>query len=80
MNRYTVRRRTSRVKGIANPLATILAAAMLLRHSLGLEQEAAAIEEAVKKVLASGARTKDIAQGGPAIGTIEMTDRVLEFL
>ena len=67
-------------KGIANPLATILAAAMLLRHSLRLETEAAAIEAAVKKVLASGARTKDIAHGQPAIGTIEMTDRVLAAL
>ncbi len=67
-------------KGIANPLATILAAAMLLRHSLQMETEASAIEAAVKKVLASGARTKDIAHGGPSIGTIEMTDRVLAAL
>ncbi len=67
-------------KGIANPLATILAAAMLLRHSLQMDTEASAIEAAVKKVLASGARTKDIAHGGPAIGTIEMTDRVLSAL
>lgn len=64
-------------KGIANPLATILAAAMLLRHSLKLETEASAIELAVKRVLASGARTKDIARGGPALQTREMTDRVL---
>ncbi len=46
-------------KGIANPLATILAAAMLLRHSLNLEQEAAAIETAVANVLKSGHRTKE---------------------
>ncbi|MCC6511356.1 MAG: 3-isopropylmalate dehydrogenase, partial [Pirellulaceae bacterium] len=67
-------------KGIANPLATILAAAMLLRHSLALETEASAIEKAVQAVLASGARTKDIAHGGSAIGTVEMTDRVIQAL
>ena len=67
-------------QGIANPLATILAAAMLLRHSLKLETEAAAIESAVKQVLASGARTKDIARGHAAIGTREMTDRVISAL
>lgn len=67
-------------KGIANPLATILAAAMLLRHSLKLESEAVAIETAVKQVLASGARTKDIAQGKHSIGTREMTDRVIAAL
>lgn len=65
-------------KGIANPLATILACAMLLRHSLGLEQEAAAIELAVDRVLDQGYRTADIASGGPSIGTREMGDRVLE--
>lgn len=67
-------------QGIANPLATILAAAMLLRHSLKLESEAAAIEAAVKKVLASGARTKDIARGQTSISTQEMTDRVIAAL
>ncbi len=67
-------------KGIANPLATILATAMLLRHSLHLETEAKAIEIAVQRVLASGARTKDISHGGPSLGTIEMTDRVLQQL
>jgi 3-isopropylmalate dehydrogenase len=67
-------------KGIANPLATILAAAMLLRHSLELEEEAAAIEAAVNSVLDSGARTKDIAGSGPSIGTDEMGRRVTEVL
>ena len=67
-------------KGIANPLATILAAAMLLRHSLKLETEAAEIESAVDKVLAAGARTKDIAAGGPSLNTREMGDRVLATL
>lgn len=68
-------------KGIANPLATILAAAMLLRHSLKLEQEAAAVEQAVQKVLDAGLRTRDIAPRGTAsIGTVEMGDQVLAAL
>lgn len=67
-------------KGIANPLATILAAAMLLRHSLKLEEEAVAIEAAVDRVLAAGHRTGDIAAGGPSIGTRDMGDRVLAAL
>ena len=65
-------------KGIANPLATILAAAMLLRHSLGLETEAEVIEAAVRKVLAAGHRTADLVRKGqPSIGTIAITDHVL---
>jgi len=67
-------------KGIANPLGTILAAALLLRHSLNLEKEAAAIEAAVNRVLDQGFRTKDIAAGGPSIGTVEMGTRVVEAL
>lgn len=67
-------------KGIANPLATILAGAMLLRHSLKLEKEAVAIEKAVDEVLKSGGRTPDIAAGGPSIGTVEMGDLVLNHL
>ena len=66
--------------GVANPLATILAAAMLLRHSLGLESEAAAVEKAVDEVLDAGHRTVDIAAGGPSIGTLEMGQRVLETM
>lgn len=67
-------------KNIANPLATILAAAMMLRHALKQNDEADAVEAAVRKVLASGVRTKDIAAGGAAIGTIEMGDQVIEAL
>jgi len=68
-------------KGIANPLATILAAAMLLRHSLKLESEALQIENAVRKVLAAGHRTADlVAKGTPSLSTSAITDRVLEKL
>lgn len=67
-------------RGIANPLATILAAAMLLRHSLGLEDESVMVESAVDAVLEAGHRTPDIAAGGPSIGTAEMGDRVVEAL
>jgi 3-isopropylmalate dehydrogenase len=60
-------------QGIANPLGTILSAAMLLRHSFQLETEAAAIEVAVREVLAEGHRTRDLASKGQAsVGTEEM--------
>ncbi|PZU19859.1 MAG: 3-isopropylmalate dehydrogenase [Stenotrophomonas sp.] len=56
-------------KGIANPYATILSAAMLLRHSLGLEAEAAAIEQAVSAALDGGHFTADLAAQGQALNT-----------
>ena len=60
-------------QGIANPIGTILSLAMLLRHSLGLEDEAQAVEQAVQGVLAEGYRTKDIAgDGGDVVGTRQM--------
>jgi 3-isopropylmalate dehydrogenase len=66
-------------KGIANPLATILSVAMLLRTSLGLTHEAGRVEQAVAAVLAEGHRTPDLAQPGQAtIGTTEMGERVIE--
>ncbi len=68
-------------RGIANPLATILAAAMMLRHSCSLPAEAEAIEAAVQKVLAAGHRTADLVRTGtPSLGTVAMTDRVIEAL
>lgn len=67
-------------KGIANPLATILASAMLLRHSLNLEEPARLIEQAVQQVLAAGHRTKDISAGGDYVSTEEMGTRVVEAL
>lgn len=68
-------------QGIANPLATILAAAMLLRHSLKLEQEATLIEQAVHRVLQAGHRTKDLAAAGaPWVKTTAMGDLVIAAL
>ena len=73
-------------RDVANPLAAILSAAMLLRYSFGLEQEAAAIERAVNAVLDSGLRTHDIAHRGGGedaekiVGTVEMGKAVLKAL
>ena len=66
----------------ANPLATILSAAMLLRYSFGLSAEADAIEGAVDRVLRDGWRTGDILGGKPgkALSCTEMTEKVLEAL
>ncbi len=67
--------------GIANPCGAIASAALLLRHSLGLEQEATAIETAISKAIAGGARTADIAARGDArISTTEMTDAIIRCL
>jgi 3-isopropylmalate dehydrogenase len=68
-------------KGVANPLASILSAALLLRHSLGLAAEAEAIERAVDAVLASGLRTVDIAEPGTdVVGSAAMGDAVVSHL
>ncbi|MBS3803348.1 MAG: 3-isopropylmalate dehydrogenase [Oleiphilaceae bacterium] len=68
-------------QGLANPLATILSAAMMLRYSLGAEKPAAAIEKAVSKVLDQGLRTADImSPDGRQVGTREMGDAVLAAL
>jgi len=68
-------------KGIANPVGTILSVAMLLRHSLGLEAEAAAVEAAVSGAIEGGARTADIAeQGRSALATRQMGDAILAAL
>lgn len=65
-------------KGIANPLATILSAAMMLRFSLDLDKEADAIEGAVKKALEDGYRTVDIArEGEKTVGTGEIGDIIV---
>jgi 3-isopropylmalate dehydrogenase len=68
-------------KGVANPLATIVSAAMLLRHSLDQDAAARRIEAAVRKVLAQGYRTADIAESGcRQVGTAAMGDAVLAAL
>jgi len=68
-------------KGLANPLATILSAAMMLRYSLGMEDAAQRVEAAVQAVLAQGLRTADLAQPGKAsVGTEAMGDAVLAAL
>jgi len=69
-------------QGVANPCGTILSAAMLLRHSLGAEAAAAAIEKAVVSAIRSGARTRDIAAPGARdwLGTAAFTDAVLRHL
>ena len=64
--------------GNANPIATVLSAAMMLRWSFDLEEEAACIENAVSAVLQAGYRTADIAAGGPSVDCREMTERILE--
>jgi 3-isopropylmalate dehydrogenase len=68
-------------QGIANPCGTILSVAMLLRHSLGLAAEAAAVEKAVYSAVDGGIRTRDIAGPGvPAVSTRAMGDAVLAAL
>src|SRR5450830_62536 len=68
-------------KGIANPLATILSAAMMLRFSLNRAEQADRIELAVKKVLAQGLRTADIYEAGTTkVSTLEMGDAVVKAL
>ena len=71
-------------KGIANPIATILSAAMMLRYSFDLDAEADAIEAAVKQVLKDGYRTIDImprdGSSVTRVGTVEMGDLIVERL
>jgi 3-isopropylmalate dehydrogenase len=68
-------------KGIANPLATILSVAMMLRYSLGQEELAVRVEQAVGRVLDDGLRTPDIATPGTReVGTREMGDAVVAAL
>ena len=62
----------------ANPIATILSAAMMLLHAFGLTEEHDAIVNAVDAVLAAGYRTADLSHGAPYLGTEEITDKILE--
>lgn len=61
-------------KGIANPVGTILSAALLLRHSLSLETEAVALEQAVEQAISDGCRTADL---GGSLSTQQMTDEII---
>jgi 3-isopropylmalate dehydrogenase len=68
-------------KGVANPLATILSVAMMLRYSFDMDAAADVVEQAVRDALAAGARTADIAGAGEvAIGTAAMADAVIAAL
>ena len=68
-------------RDIANPCGAIASAAMLLRHSLGLEEEASAVEKAIDEAIADGARTVDIAgDDSQAISTNGMTDAIISRL
>ncbi len=68
-------------QGIANPIATILSAAMMLRYSFDLDKEADAVERAVSAVLKDGYRTVDImSEGMEQIGTKEMGDRICAYI
>ena len=64
----------------ANPIATILSAAMMLLYSFGLSEESECIVNAVDKVLNAGYRTADIAHGADALGTREITDKIIEMI
>lgn len=68
-------------QGIANPIGTILSLAMLLRHSLGLEAEASAVEQAVQLALTRGNRTADLARPGEKrLGTEEISQAIIELI
>ncbi|MBT5861759.1 MAG: 3-isopropylmalate dehydrogenase [Gammaproteobacteria bacterium] len=68
-------------RGLANPCASIASVALLLRHSLGLEQEATAVERAIARAIGAGARTADIASDGESrVSTSEMTAEIVRGL
>jgi 3-isopropylmalate dehydrogenase len=65
---------------MANPIASILSAAMMLRHTFSMEEEARTIEKAVESILDQGYRTSDIANGKDFLGTREITDKIIEMI
>ena len=67
-------------KNIANPIATVLSAAMMLLYSFNLKEESEAIVSAVDKVLEAGYRTADLSHGAPSLSTTEITDKIIENL
>jgi 3-isopropylmalate dehydrogenase len=79
-DRQTVTRCVGRSGVVVKKCATILSAALLLRHSLGLEDEATCVERAVEHALDAGVFTADLANGNKAFGTRTATAAVLEQL
>jgi 3-isopropylmalate dehydrogenase len=67
-------------QGLANPVATVLSVAMMLRTSLGLEREADAVEAAVDAALDAGYRTRDLADVSEAVSTAELGGHIRENL
>jgi 3-isopropylmalate dehydrogenase len=67
-------------QGKANPIATILSAAMMLLYSFDMKAESDAIVNAVDKVLEEGYRTADLSRGTTALSTTEMTNKIIEKL
>ncbi len=67
-------------QGKANPIATVLSAAMMLLYSFNLAEESQAIVTAVDRVLEQGFRTADLSHGAPALSTTQMTDKIIENL
>ena len=67
-------------KNLANPCAQILSAALMLRYSFGMEEEASALENAVKQTIRDGYRSVDISSGTESTGTNEMGDAIIERL
>ena len=67
-------------KNIANPIATILSASMMLLYSFNLKEESEAIVNAVDKVLEAGFRTADLSHGLPSLSTTDITDKIIENL
>ena len=67
-------------KDIANPIAQILSAALMLSYSFGMHEEAIAIDQAIDQVLAQGFRTADIADGAESIGSEEITQKIVRAL
>ncbi len=67
-------------KNIANPIATVLSAAMMLLYTYGMKEESEAIVSAVDKVLNAGCRTADLSHGAPSLSTDEITDKIIGFI
>ena len=67
-------------RGIANPCGMIASVALLLRHSLGLDEEAKLLESALRAVIRSGLRTADIAAGSDSVTSEEMADAIIRQL